>query len=418
MSMIRSFVRASAAFALVGSVVSCNHDAEVLGLPNPVDDRFESYVAIGNSITAGLQSSGISDATQRQSFAFLLAQQMRTRFAYPSLAATGCPAPVINWQTLGRPAGAPPIALPKPPAATHTMNKVAVPHAGVTEVNAQGVTTPAPPYHNALTTLFLGGKTQIQRALEADPTFASVWVGNNDALSGATVGQVGGNAAFAARPLTPQATFQTRYDEMIAALQAGAPDIDGVLIGVVQVVNAPRFFPVAAFQNAQFLAGFSALAQGAVTVHPNCTTQPGASSLVSFEILRVMQANLHPRTIACGPIGVALPYGQLGDVFILEPAEITAFTNAIQAYNTYISAKADAIGFAYYDPNVTLAALRVPGGCVALVPDLAAPATGSPFGSCVTNDGVHPSAAGQRLIANGVIAAINTEYGTTIPAVP
>src|SRR5687768_17084904 len=111
MSMIRSFVRASAAFALVGSAVSCNHDSEVFGLPNPVDDRFQSYVAIGNSITAGLQSSGISDATQRQSFAFLLAQQMRTRFAYPSLAATGCPAPVTSWQNLGRPTGAPPCAL-------------------------------------------------------------------------------------------------------------------------------------------------------------------------------------------------------------------------------------------------------------------------------------------------------------------
>jgi lysophospholipase L1-like esterase len=418
MSMIRNCVRVSAAFALVGVTMSCDHDAEVLGIPAPVDDMFLSYVAIGNSITAGLQSGGIDSLSQSQSFANLLARQMRTRFAFPALAATGCPARIINWQTTARPTGAPPCALRNAALATHTLNNVAVPDAGTTEVNAQGTTTPAPPYHNTLTSLFLGGKTQIQRALEARPTFASIWIGNNDALAAATVGQIGGNPAFAARPLTSQANFEARYNEMIAALQAGAPDVQGVLLGVVQVPNAPRFFPVAAFQNAAFLAGFSALAQGAVTVHPNCTSAPGASAMVSFEILRVMQAGLHPRTIACGATGVMLPYGQLGDVFILETSEQTALATAIQGYNDYIAAKANEIGFAYYDPNATLSAQRIAGGCVALVPDLAAPVAGSPFGSCVSNDGVHPSAAGQRLIANGLIGAINQEYGTTIPAVP
>src|SRR5688572_26204759 len=101
MSMTRSLLRASAAFALAGVALSCDHEAEVF-MPAPADDLFRSYVAIGNSLAAGVQSDGINDATQRQSYAFLLAQQMRTRFAYPSLATPGCPPPIINWQTGGR----------------------------------------------------------------------------------------------------------------------------------------------------------------------------------------------------------------------------------------------------------------------------------------------------------------------------
>src|SRR5688572_20022009 len=164
MSMIRSFVRASAAFALVGGAVSCNHDAEVLGLPDPVDDRFQSYVAIGNSITAGYQSDGISNTTQQQSYAFLLAQQARTRFAYPALAGAGCAPPITDWITGSRGTGntAASCSLRVGTSATDILNNVAVPGAASTEVFA-----PTSPNHNTLTTLFLGGKTQVGRALEA-----------------------------------------------------------------------------------------------------------------------------------------------------------------------------------------------------------------------------------------------------------
>lgn len=415
--MNRSSVRACVALGMASFTLACSHDADVVA-PPAIDDQFRSYVAIGNSITAGLQAGGIDSISQSQSFANLLARQMRTRFAFPALATPGCPARVINWFTLGRPTGAPPCALRDARLATDVLNNVGVPDAGVTEVNAQGTTTPAPPYHNALTTLFLGGKTQIQRALEADPTFATIWIGNNDALSSATVGMIGGNPAFNARALTAQSTFEARYNEMIAAFRAGAPDAEGVLIGVVDVPSAPRFFTVAAFQNPAFLNGWSTLAGGAVTVHPNCTTAPGSSALVSFEILRVMQAGLHPRTIACGPTGVMLPYGQLGDVFILEASEVATISAAVQAYNNFIAAKANEIGFAYYNPNATLATLRVPGGCVAIVPDLAAPSNSSPFGTCVSNDGVHPSAQGHVRIANALIGVINAAYNTSLPAVP
>src|SRR4051812_49494047 len=83
------------------------------------NEMFRSYVAIGNSISAGYQSGGINDSTQRQSFAKLLADQMGTQYHYAALAMPGCPSPVANFQTQARvltglPAGAttpPPCAL-------------------------------------------------------------------------------------------------------------------------------------------------------------------------------------------------------------------------------------------------------------------------------------------------------------------
>src|SRR5688572_2218381 len=92
-------------FLALGGTSCFDDDAdEVLG-PRPIDAIFASYVALGNSVTAGFQSSGISDATQRQSFAFLLAQQMNTRYMYASLRSPGCPPPIINFQTQARPTG-------------------------------------------------------------------------------------------------------------------------------------------------------------------------------------------------------------------------------------------------------------------------------------------------------------------------
>jgi lysophospholipase L1-like esterase len=427
MSMIRLIVRASAAFALAGVALSCDHEAAVLG-PAPMNDMFRSYVAIGNSITSGVQSAGINDATQRQSYAFLLAQQMRTRFAYPSLTMPGCEPPIVDWQTGARlSTPAPPIpgstcSLRNPQLLTDILNNVAVPSASSTEVNSLQSEA-----HNALTTLFLGGRTQVERALEASPTFVTIWIGNNDVLQAATRGLVnftrGPSGDTISRGITPVATFTARYDDMIADLRAGAPDVKGVLIGAVQTAATPLLFPAAAFQNPAFLAGFSQAAGGTVTVHPNCT---GSASLVSFAILAQMRAYNpatgagHPRDIVCEKNTPGVP-APVGDIFILDAEDQSAIQAAVAAYNAHIETKANELGFAYVDPNVPttgLIARLKASGCVGTIPNLGAAATSSPFGTCMSLDGVHPSATGQIHIANEVIGAINAKYSTTLATLP
>jgi lysophospholipase L1-like esterase len=413
MSKTRSLVRAFLTVAL-GAAVGCSHDAEVLNV-RPADPLFGTYVAIGNSITAGYQSDGITNTTQQQSFAFLLASQMRTRFAYPALAGRGCPPPLTNWQTGAR-AGAGSTSttcdLRTATSATDVLNSVAVPGAASTEVNS-----PTSPYHNTLTTLFLGGETQVQRAIEAHPTFLSIWIGNNDVLQAAATGLVTATPGIS-RGITPVATYIANYDGMLSALTAGAPNAKGVLIGTVNTGAAPILFPVSAFNNAQFAAGFSQLAGGTVTLHPNCT---GSAALVSFAIIPQMRAYNpatgagHPRTIVCQKNTPGVP-PPVGDIFILDDEDQAALTAAVSAYNTHVQAKATELGWAYADPNALITALRT-AGCILPAPNLLAAATSSPFGACVSLDGVHPSATGQAQLANALITVINAKYGTTLAPV-
>src|SRR5689334_24037141 len=102
MYRLTHLARVGAAAALCAAA-ACSSTRDVLGVNPPASGEiFQSYVAIGNSITAGYQSGGINDSTQKRSYAVLLAAQMGTRFAYPSLAMPGCPPPVANFVTQAR----------------------------------------------------------------------------------------------------------------------------------------------------------------------------------------------------------------------------------------------------------------------------------------------------------------------------
>src|SRR2546429_8450728 len=104
----RIVLRGVALLSLIGAAACTDHAAKVLG-PRPTNGIFDSYVALGNSITAGYQSGGINDSTQAQSYAKLLAAQMGTRYAYASVAKPGCPPPLDNFnnQTRVTPTGFP-----------------------------------------------------------------------------------------------------------------------------------------------------------------------------------------------------------------------------------------------------------------------------------------------------------------------
>src|SRR4051812_29250794 len=224
-----------AAVAALFAGTACSTTRDVLGSnPLPTGEIFQSYVAIGNSISAGYQSGGINDSTQRQSFAKLLADQMGTQYHYAALAMPGCPSPVVNFQNQARvltglPAGAttpPPCALRVGTSVTDILNNVAVP--GAVSFDPLATTSPA---SNALTTFILGGRSQVSRALMARPTFTTIWIGNNDVLGAGGSGiLVPGVVAGQNGVLSTLATFTASYDAMIKQLTDSAPGIKGVLI--------------------------------------------------------------------------------------------------------------------------------------------------------------------------------------------
>lgn len=400
-------IRRSLALLLLATVTvaGCEGDALRPSVPE-AGPIFERYVAMGNSITAGFQSGGINDSTQSRSYAVMLADGMGTRFEIPALRPPGCPPPLTNVFTRERVAGgaADDCALRETPVST-VLNNVAVPGAEVLDALTNlGPETSA----NALTTLLLGGRTQLQAAARARPTFVSVWLGNNDVLGAATAGNPS--------EITPAATFADRYAAVLDSLERVASrssggGLDGVLVGVTDVTLIPYLSPGAAYWQAEQ----SGALPPTLEVDDDCAPgAPGAGALVpfgyGFGVLLARAGAGQPVALDC-----------LADPPVLTPGEVQQIRTAVQAYNTAIAGEAEARGWAYFDPNPLLAARRKAGE-VPLFPH-APPdprAETEPFGPYFSRDGIHPSTAAHRLLAGGMASAINDHYDTdiTLPEAP
>ncbi len=410
---MNKLTRVAALGAILG-LVACEAKDTVFGPVAPADAAgiFSSYVALGNSITAGFQSNGINDSTQRQSYARLLAIQMGTQYHYASLQGRGCTPPIANTQTgalVGTGSTATTCDLRAASSVTDVLNNVAVPGARV--LDPTSATTVA---SNALTTFILGGKTQVSRALDARPTFTTIWIGNNDVLVAGLSGIIVPQPALGqAGIISTQAQFQTNYDLMIKQLTDSAPGLKGVLIGVAQVAYLPSMVSAALIASSPAAqGGINAAAGKTVTIHPNCT---GSTALIDVpQLIPQIRSGAHPAFIVCDKATLGFPF-PVGDLFVLDPAEQATLFAAIAGYNTYIAGKAAAVGFAYYDPNILFAAKRASGE-IPPFPNLAS-ATAT-FGNLISLDGVHPAAAAHVLIANGVIGVINEKYGTKLALVP
>lgn len=372
---------------------------------------FQRYVAFGNSITAGIQSGGLSDSLQRLAYPVLLASAMQTTFNYPKLTNPGCPPPITVVFT------SPPTRLG---GATDTfcafrstttppfLNNVAFPGADVLELLNTNYSAPQPPVSSTdVYKLFLlGGRTELQWARDIRPTFVTVWVGNNDVL-GAILDPAN---AGAAADITPPGTFTTRYNALIDSITSFGSVQGGALIGVVQVTGAPYVSQGRAYAQAS-------LAIPTLTVLANCLDSvvlaPGDTErvLIPFHygapIIAAAAAG-SPQTLDC-----SVPQ-------VISVAEAVNMVTTVVQYNGTIAAAAAAKGWAYIDPNPLLKALAATSGAIrpfpAFPPD--PNATTAPFGTAISRDGIHPSTSTQKLIAQALQAAINAKYGSAIPAVP
>lgn len=422
---------ALAASATLAALAACSKDADLkLTTPPAAASFMQRYVAIGNSITAGFQSNGINDSTQARSYPVLIARAAgidSAAFHVPSLNRPGCTPPIANFVTGALAGGAPAGSCYGRTAGsiTATLNNVAVPGA-----NSFDPTGQQGGGSNTLTTLFLGGRTQVERALDLDPTFASVWIGNNDVLGYALAGDsVTRNAAGAVTArVTDSATFATNYASMLTQLRSRNSALKGVLIGVVDVTSVPLLVPISVFNptgGGTGPAAFNPIANAVVTqtfgrpiaFAPNCT---GSQAAIAFSALRLLAAGANaalppgaPFTFVCGNIpGVAS-----ATQGVLDDGERAFFVARVAAYNAYIKAAADAAGFAYYDPNTLLAAART-AGQIPSFPNVAGPAANPtrPFGPLISNDGVHPGSPAHSLLARGIIGVINAKYSVSIDA--
>jgi hypothetical protein len=388
------------------------HDDESLQPTAPppvstVNALFDRPVWMGNSITSGFQSAGINDSTQKQSYAKLLAGAMGTPYYYRRLLGFGCQAPFTNNKTQARVGGA--AGLKCGGASTEElpwMSNVAVPNARIVEMTNNNA---SPSNSNTLTQVILQFGTQAQRMTEANPTFVSMWAGNNDVLGSLTSGTNPGDSTL----VTSQASFDASYDAATTAID-NSTATGAILIGVVNVTNIPYSSTGSTIWCLKTGAcGFPAAAFPVLfTVLNNCAPNAAIPGSKGDSIL-VPWTKYLPLIGAAAAVADTLDCANTN--LVATPAEYARMRNAVVGFNAKIQAVATAKGWAYWDPNTALDSLRI-AGQIPPFPNIATPNVD--FGPWITLDGVHPSAAAHKLIANYMRGVINTKYTTTIPAIP
>jgi hypothetical protein len=399
-----------AALAGLALLAACaDQDAIVQPAPTPGGDLMARYVALGQSNTAGYQSGGINDSTQRESYAFLLAQQAGVPFLYPALMLPGCPPPLTGPQplTTARVGGAnvtgATCALRAQPRGA--VQNLAVPASRIVDWTNNAL---ADTRSNALTTLILGGRTQLQAMRDANPTLVSVFPEGNELLAAATAGDP--------TQITPQAQFEAALDLIVAAIrEEGA---EAILFGVPNVPQVtPALLPGAYY----FL--LQAAGQSPKPVSATCAPgTPGGSHLVSFGLLTAAQ----PTTISCNE----------ADPGVLSTAEIATVNARVTAFNTAVQARATANNWIYVDPmpiiNTQMLAnpdriRKCQGLPAALMTGNQAqiqqavtntcpgPTAPNFWGSYMSFDPIHFSRRAHQVFANEMATAINARHQLSIP---
>ncbi|MBZ9711928.1 SGNH/GDSL hydrolase family protein [Deinococcus multiflagellatus] len=321
---------------------------------------FARYVAMGDSITAGFQSGGLTAESQNASYAHLLGQRGGLDTPMPDVLAPGCPPPigVSGAKTCQR-------ARPDVQAMV-----VAVPGAKVGDVLRSTDTQVQDPdpllYDPDLYRAILGpGTTQLQAALQRRPQFVTLWIGNNDALLPTLRGQPD--------QATPLAQFRADYAALLARLlDGGVPHL--VVMTLPDMTRVPALIPVRVLR----LGGL---------VDASCQGQEAY-----FGTLTVARASREQ------PLSCTSPAA-------LTAAEYTQAQQIVRGYNDAIRELAAANSVPVFDVNAVLD--RLPGR--PLLPTAAAP-----FGRSFSLDGIHPSSFAHQRFAQALAVFLNEQFGTAL----
>lgn len=412
--MTRRWALVTCALA-VTTLVACEEDFQ--DVSGPVGQAaFARYVAMGTSISMGVQSDGVMSESQVKAWPAQLARLARADFTQPLFRQPGCYAPLIAPLQLSRRLdGASAAAVDTAcagllPGITPGQNDVAVD--GAQTYFAHRLTPEStavemdPKRRNQYPLILPSGKTQVTAMMDQRPTLVSVELGANEVL-GALAGLVFPAQAYRQPANTytiiPPAVWQPEYDAIIDSVaKTGAR---GLLVTVPNVSSLPSVR-----RGSELAADRAAFQAFGVIVSPDCD----ANENLIFVAAKVpglvgrAQATQTPQTLTC----IDAP-GQPD--YLLTPADLQAITGVVTAMNAHITEVATQRGWAVLDINAVLAegvqqnpaySVRKQLGCV------------YPYGQYMSLDGVHPNGFGQQLLANAAARALNETYGFELPENP
>jgi lysophospholipase L1-like esterase len=355
---------------------------------------FQRYVALGTSNSMGVQSAGIFAAGQRAAWPAQLAAHVGVSFSLPLEQDPGCGPPLL-----------PPLAgdaalvgVFGTDLVTLVMDTCAPLQAGVT-LPANNVAISGADVHDALystiasqtnpriATLYsrvlLPGETQVTAMLAQSPTFVSVELAANDVLPAST-GLISA--------MTPYADWERDYDQVIAAVKSTGAR--AVLVGLPS--NAANFPSIRRAR--EFFNQWPYLLTLGISTSFNCYFSSNYLFIPGYLLTLLSKT---PTTATCADVAGAADY-------VLTASDMNTINARMAQMNAHIQAVAAANGYAYFSLDAVYA-LPKPSFNLANVLF-----SDNPFGTYISLDGVHPSTAGQSLLAAAAIQAVNATYGFTI----
>ncbi len=451
------------------------------------DADFSTFVSVGNSLTAGYTNGTLYKSGQSMSFPNIISQQMQLAgggtFTQPYL--EDDVNDVGGLLLLGNIIAAPKLVVNASQGTVEPIN--AMPTIEVSNIhpgpyNNMGVPG-AKSFHllssgyGSIANIALGKANPyfvrmasapnamvIQDAVAQQPTFFTLWIGNNDVLSYATSGGTGtdqtGNqdlTTYGPNDITDPGVFGFVYQQLLDALTSnGAKGV----VATLPDVNAIPFFttipynpipltdqPVVDALNAaytQYNQGLQQLATlNVITVaeaaQRTISFSLGANAVViedetltdltGYGLPSIRQATssdlilLTAKSILGTPDpnnpslinGLTIP---LADNWVLIPSEINNIKTATTAYNAAIQQLAAAKDLAVADMAAVMQQLH----------DKLTTEDGSIYTADYFNgtnmdelafglDGVHPNPRGYAIIANDFIKVINAKYNANLPLV-
>lgn len=237
--------------------VACNSDieGEVVAEEVPVvagSADFSKYVALGNSLTAGFSDGALFIASQENAYPKLMSDQFalagggefKTPFMNDNsggllLGGNLIAGPRLIFNGVG------PVPLPNAVPSTEISVPLAGPFNNLGVPGAKSFHLLAPNYGDVAGVLsgtanpyFVRFRSSASTSVIADamaqnPTFFSLWIGNNDVLGYATTGGDGTN------PITTEGLFTQAYTTLITTLTSNGAK--GVVANIPDVKTIPHF---------------------------------------------------------------------------------------------------------------------------------------------------------------------------------
>lgn len=445
MNSITKYSKKLLSLAVVLALITACKDYQALDI-DPVDSGeadFSSYVAVGNSLTAGFQNNALYKTGQEYSYPNLIARQINQaeNFSQPLISNPGISPgggrieltsldPVATTRNSSQ--GSPINQNDKPFSNLGVPGAVLVDYlnpgnSGQLKERATNSQHPAfNPFYSIVmeqSELAKNAPNLHNQVAKQEPTLITFWLGNNDVLNFVTSGGEGQN------PTAP-GNFQQLYQGSAQAM--AATDASVVVYNIPDVTSIPFVFYLRLQLEQQ-----GAIVYNTETGTYQLVTQQGNFNIYidvdgNSEVMRqddfpLLSASSYFAQVQAGNVAPPIqPQNAIPDEYVLDGktindqdptnSELEQAAGAVAQYNAIIESTASSSGFTLVDINAIfgniIAGFQSSGGQQGYQTNglNLRPVPGELF----SFDGIHPTNRGSAVIANETIKAMNNGLGSDI----